>query len=133
MHKYAEDIFQCKLNYEGSILSWLSSMNNIDKKDQLIINTSTLEDGNSNLYSYANIHCDKANNFNYDISIIFYLNSNFNGGKFIFIDEDKYYSIDPIAGRIILFHSGIENIHQVTPVLSGYRYAISLWLSYNKS
>ena len=40
-------------------------------------------------YHYWDVHCDKANNFEYDISCILYLNDegeDFRGGEFVFMD-----------------------------------------------
>lgn len=127
MKCFAEKEFNRPLRQEGSIVSWLSCMDDRDGQANRI--ESRFEDGNNNLYTYSNVHCDKANNSRYDISAILYLNDGFEGGQLAFLDEQSDFLIEPSAGRAVLFHSCIRNIHQVRPVLSGHRLGISVWFS----
>ena len=127
MHCFAEREFNRPLRQEGSIVSWLSCMEDRDGQANRI--ESRFEDGNNNLYTYSNVHCDKANNCRYDISAILYLNDGFEGGQLVFLDEHSDFLIEPSTGRAVLFHSCVRNIHQVRPVLSGHRLGISVWFS----
>ena len=105
-----------KLVEAGSILSWLSKASN-----------------DSIAYKYWDAHCDKANNFEYDVSVLLYLNSDFSGGEFVFMDDNIDRVVQIRAGRLLLFDSTISNIHRVERVLSGDRMALSIWYSYSSS
>ena len=87
-------------------------------------------------FNYTNPHCDKANRVAYDYSSILYLNSSevdFGGGAFVFLDDEKQPLSDfddsespggdvsrhvvlPRMGRLVMFSSGVENVHHVEPV-----------------
>jgi len=127
MHHFAEREFTRSLRQEGSIVSWLSSMD--DRDGQVNRIESRFEDGNDNLYNYSIAHCDKANNYRYDISAILYLNDDFEGGQLAFLDEHSDFLIEPSTGRAVLFHSCDRNIHQVRPVVSGHRLGINVWFA----
>ena len=94
-------------------------------------------------------HCDKANNFEYDIGCLLYLSTsgvNFTGGNFIFMDmvqrksaakcidessEDVLFerAVQPVAGRFLLFSNTWEHmsVHRMAPVLTGDRLLLSAW------
>ena len=112
VHALACSIIGKKLVEAGSILSWLSKAAN-----------------ESSAYKYWDAHCDKANNFEYDLSVLLYLNSDFSGGEFVFMDDDIDRVVQIRAGRLLLFDSTISNIHRVERVLSGNRMALSIWYS----
>lgn len=100
------------------------------------------------LATYATPHIDKSNRINYDYSTVLYLNSSkewndqyninsstegrgagFEGGRFVFNDPDgKDVAVVPRAGRLLMFTSGPENLHQVQPVIgTNYRYTFGIW------
>ena len=112
MHATACRITRKKLVEAGSILSWLSEA----ASDRIA-------------FRYWDAHCDKANNFEYDISVLLYLNSDFLGGEFVFMDDNIDRIVQIKAGRLLLFDSTISNIHRVERVLSGNRIALSIWYS----
>ena len=75
-------------------------------------------------------HIDKANQPHYDISALLYLGTagvDFEGGLFAFNDPDCDRLVAPVAGRMLAFSSGFENLHQVRPVSSGERFVLSVW------
>jgi hypothetical protein len=51
----------------------------------------------------------------------------FVGGHFAFVDEDADRLVAPAEGRLLVFSSGFENIHQVRQVKAGCRIAFSVW------
>lgn len=99
-------------------------------------------------YNNSNLHCDKANNFEYDVSCVLYLNNEFIGGDFVFVDEmdesndqtknegeapDKplvNWLLPPKEGRLLMFNSSLENIHRVNPVVKGDRFSLGVWFSF---
>lgn len=84
-------------------------------------------------YSYTDPHCDKANNYEYDLTVLLYLNSHhqYTGGELVLLDDYVDKVIEPTAGRLFLFESSLHNIHKVEPVSSGNRLVLSLWLGFS--
>lgn len=60
-----------------------------------------------------------------DISLLIYLNDNFNGGELEF--KRFSYSLRPRSGMLAWFPSDVRYEHMAKPVTSGYRYAIVSW------
>ncbi|ELR17383.1 oxidoreductase, putative [Acanthamoeba castellanii str. Neff] len=59
-------------------------------------------------------------------SVVLYLNdagTDFDGGTFQFFGDKV------IAGRLLIFASGPENIHGVTPITRGERFTFTVWLT----
>mmetsp|Transcript_2600 Transcript_2600/g.4008 ORF Transcript_2600/g.4008 Transcript_2600/m.4008 type:complete len:230 (+) Transcript_2600:316-1005(+) len=84
---------------------------------------------------YWHPHVDKDNTPHYDMSGLVYLTTHgedFQGGEFVFLDEDKPTTVRPRRGRFITFSSGPENPHRFTQVTSGTRYCFSMWFSCDK-
>mmetsp|Transcript_35257 Transcript_35257/g.67986 ORF Transcript_35257/g.67986 Transcript_35257/m.67986 type:complete len:167 (-) Transcript_35257:55-555(-) len=80
----------------------------------------------------ANPHVDKANIASYDWSALLYLNSvdkDFAGGELAFHDIDIDTIVRPLAGRLVAFSSGLENLHRVLPMQWGKRYVLSMWFT----
>merc|ERR1712130_900002 len=48
-------------------------------------------------YSYSLPHCDKANNFEYDYTVLLYLNSEFDGGNLVLHYAPESFSLEPKA------------------------------------
>ena len=55
----------------------------------------------------------------------------FDGGRLTFWDANSnpWLAAEPVAGRATFFSSGWENRHRVSPVQSGKRYALNLFLT----
>ncbi|XP_058044913.1 prolyl 3-hydroxylase 2 isoform X1 [Ahaetulla prasina] len=69
-----------------------------------------------------------------DYSALLYMNSDFEGGEFIFTEMDAKTvtaSIQPKCGRMVSFSSGGENPHGVKAVTRGQRCAVALWFTLN--
>merc|ERR1719282_1161344 len=67
----------------------------------------------------SNPHVDKANIASYDWSALLYFNSageDFDGGELVFHDADIDRVVQPLAGRLVVFSSGLENLHRVLPM-----------------
>jgi len=81
-------------------------------------------------------HVDKANIPSYDYSALLYLsshNNDFGGGTLAFLDpSEKDQIVIPRAGRLILFSSGVENLHRVDTVTWGERSVFALWFTCSK-
>lgn len=61
-----------------------------------------------------------------DISIVGYLNHNFEGGETYFDRQDL--KVKPEAGAVLVFPSYFTHPHASLPVLQGEKYAITSWL-----
>jgi predicted 2-oxoglutarate/Fe(II)-dependent dioxygenase YbiX len=85
---------------------------------------------------YWHAHVDKCSILSYDISAVLYLNTSgegtFEGGAFAFLDADADRLVEPRAGRLLGFTSGVENVHQVRRVACGARYAVAMWFTLSK-
>jgi predicted 2-oxoglutarate/Fe(II)-dependent dioxygenase YbiX len=66
-------------------------------------------------------------NIERDISILIYLNSEYEGGQLIF--PDQHITLNPKPGMLVAFPSTHCFMHGVTPVTSGVRYALVSWAS----
>ncbi|XP_011151167.1 prolyl 3-hydroxylase 2 isoform X1 [Harpegnathos saltator] len=68
-----------------------------------------------------------------DYSAILYLNDDFDGGEFFFVDDRKERRVQgivhPRCGRMVAFSAGGENLHGVRAVRSGRRCAVALWFT----
>jgi len=60
-----------------------------------------------------------------DYSVVLWLNDDFKGGDFTFIDQG--YSIRPRVGSIVAFPSDHRYLHAVQPTTDGIRYALVSW------
>ncbi|CAK4726278.1 hypothetical protein LEN26_015056 [Aphanomyces euteiches] len=80
---------------------------------------------------YWHAHVDKNNTAHYDYSGLLYLADygvDFTGGLFAFIDA-KNTTVEPARGRLMMFTSGMENLHEVRRVETGARYLMSMWFT----
>ncbi|XP_032679224.1 prolyl 3-hydroxylase 1-like isoform X2 [Odontomachus brunneus] len=72
-----------------------------------------------------------------DYSAILYLNDDFDGGEFFFVDDRKERrvqgTVQPRCGRMVAFSAGGENLHGVRAVRSGRRCALALWFTQDES
>ena len=60
------------------------------------------------------------------------------GGDFFFYDPraaagEEYTRVKPAVGRLLMMTSGGENVHGVSGVRSGYRYAVGMWCTTDSS
>jgi predicted 2-oxoglutarate/Fe(II)-dependent dioxygenase YbiX len=60
-----------------------------------------------------------------DLSIIFYINDEFEGGELIF--PNLHIQIKPKPGMMVCFPSDQNYLHGVVPIKSGMRYSIVSW------
>jgi len=109
-----------RLYYSGSLLK---------RMDHPFLDDGMQIDQN---HDSANPHVDKANIASYDWSALLYLNSvgeDFVGGELAFHDTDEDRIVRPLAGRLVAFSSGLENLHRVLPMQWGKRYVLSMWFT----
>ena len=98
---------------------------------------------------YWNYHVDKANIASYDYSALLYLTTwgapaesaaggdlesrerggDFEGGELAFADVDADRVVRPLAGRLVAFTSGLENLHAVRRVTRGVRLVLAMWFT----
>lgn len=68
-----------------------------------------------------------------DYSAILYLNDDFHGGEFFFVDDRERRRVQgtvrPKCGRMVAFSAGGENLHGVQAVRGGRRCAAALWFT----
>lgn len=136
---FVESQMQMELYEAGSILSWLtppdpqkvtctSSIQYLYHRIFDNYTESSIMNSNES-YGYWDYHCDKANNFDYDYTVLLYLNSSFENGELVFVEEDHEIILEPKTARLVIFESSLENIHYVRKVTSGNRFLFSIWYS----
>jgi predicted 2-oxoglutarate/Fe(II)-dependent dioxygenase YbiX len=62
-----------------------------------------------------------------DVSAIYYLNDEFDGGEIFF--ERAQQMVKPRPGLLLAFPSDANHVHEVLPVLSGVRYTMAVWFT----
>lgn len=85
---------------------------------------------------YWHEHIDRMQYGSFVFTGLLYLNDfdlDYTGGKFGFVDRDANRTIEPVAGRLLLFSSGDENIHKVFKVDSGKRLALTIAFTCDRS
>ncbi|XP_071859187.1 2-oxoglutarate and iron-dependent oxygenase domain-containing protein 3 isoform X1 [Bombus fervidus] len=78
---------------------------------------------------YWHPHVDKETYEFFHYTGLLYLNDfgrDFEGGRFMFVDKNIKTVIEPRKGRVSMFTSGSENLHEVERVQSGTRYALTI-------
>jgi len=70
-------------------------------------------------------HLDDGPQTRRSISVIGYLNDDFEGGELYF--KDINFTYYPFAGDIVIFPSGAPFTHEAKPVLNGIKYCIVNW------
>ena len=120
VQKEVERSFGGPVAPSGAMLFWLSP------------STTLPDDSGGDFDSYAVPHIDQVNVADYHISSLLYLNTvgqhnTFDGALFAFNDPDGDKLVAPVAGRLLAFTSGFENLHQVQPIERGDRFALSVW------
>jgi hypothetical protein len=95
----------------------------VDKNHQWIL----LNYGTEDYFKYHNDDC-----FTYPrtLSVVIYLNDDYEGGEIDF----KFFNISykPKSGDILLFSSAFPYMHEVKPITKGCRNAAVTWYSYTK-
>jgi predicted 2-oxoglutarate/Fe(II)-dependent dioxygenase YbiX len=85
---------------------------------------------------YWHPHVDRSNTPHYHYSGLLYMSTygeDFTGGALHFLNGDDMSVVDqtvePKAGRVVIFTSGQENPHFVDRVTSGQRYVLAFWFT----
>lgn len=117
------NILSQKANIAINLFRKKYSMDQIDKNHQWIL----LNYGEGDYFKYHNDDC-----FTHprSLSIVIYLNDNYEGGEITF----RFFNVSykPRSGDILLFSSAFPYMHEVKPITKGYRNAAVTWYSYAK-
>jgi len=98
-------------------------------------NTSWNPEGDHDEYWHP--HVDRNNTPHYHYSGLLYMSTyeeDFEGGLLHFLSPDLStveQTVEPKAGRVVIFTSGQENPHHVDRVTSGQRYVLAFWFTCN--
>ena len=74
-------------------------------------------------------HHDHSVNYNCTISLVQYLNDDYEGGELSFGGWN--YTYKPVAGDLVIFPSNYMYTHRAMPVTSGTKYALATMLDYS--
>jgi Rps23 Pro-64 3,4-dihydroxylase Tpa1-like proline 4-hydroxylase len=80
--------------------------------------------------NFFNNHIDDSASFPRTVSVLYYLNDDYEGGEIEFPEFNIKYK--PKSNSAILFPSNYLYYHNVSPIISGERYVIVSWLMNNK-
>ena len=81
---------------------------------------------------FYTIHSDHCASIPRTLSVIIFLNNDYEGGELNFHDpitKEIYQTIEPSPGRCVIWPSNFMYPHSVSPVTKGTRYAIVSWLT----
>lgn len=81
---------------------------------------------------FYKVHSDYHNQFKRAISIILFLNNDYEGGNLVFHNAKNYEKemiIKPGVGKFVMWPSGFMFPHSVEKVTKGERYALVSWLA----
>ena len=81
---------------------------------------------------FYTIHSDHHASIPRTLSVIIFLNNDYEGGELNFHDpitKEVYQTIEPSPGRCVIWPSNFMYPHSVSPVTKGTRYAIVSWLT----
>ena len=81
---------------------------------------------------FYKIHSDDHTKFPRILSVIIFLNNDYEGGELNFHDpvtKKIYKTIKPVPGRCVMWPSNFMYPHSVSPVTKGTRYSIVSWLN----
>jgi len=82
---------------------------------------------------FYNRHTDYHLKYPRNLSIIYFLNNDYEGGELNFSNPSNgneiYLTVKPKCGRMILWPSNFLFPHKVTPVKKGLRYVLVSWIS----
>eukprot|EP00041_Stephanoeca_diplocostata_P020184 m.447033 g.447033 ORF g.447033 m.447033 type:complete len:335 (+) comp21499_c0_seq4:76-1080(+) len=84
---------------------------------------------------YWHTHVDRYTYGSFDYTCLLYLSTmgeDFDGGEFLFEDQDVAQVVHPRTGRVSCFTSGAENPHRIEPVVAGVRYALTIAFTCDK-
>jgi len=96
------------------------------------VKVSTIELLKYDTGGFYTIHTDHHAKFPRTISIIIFLNNDYEGGELNFHDpvtKEIYQTIKPSPGRCIMWPSNFIYPHSVSPVTKGVRYTVVSWLT----
>ena len=82
---------------------------------------------------YTKYHTDQlthADTTSFHYTVVIYLDNDFEGGHLQFRDGPIF---TPSRGLTVIFTSGMENRHRVTPIFAGLRRALTVFLTCDKA
>jgi predicted 2-oxoglutarate/Fe(II)-dependent dioxygenase YbiX len=71
-------------------------------------------------------HSDASDHITRQISIVYYINDEYEGGELVFTKKNNVYK--PKANSLIIFPSTPEYVHRSNEIISGTKYAASLFI-----
>jgi hypothetical protein len=117
------------LSLSNIFFSYFSKLEN-DYKLDYSVDTSFHHDYEILKYGigqHVSNHVDDSHTHHRRVSIVYYLNEDYDGGEIVFPRFGINYK--PKANQLLLFPSNYMYNHTVTPVKSGERYTVVSWLT----
>ncbi|RWS14948.1 2-oxoglutarate and iron-dependent oxygenase domain-containing protein 3-like protein [Dinothrombium tinctorium] len=126
--------FQVYERVKNKIHSTIASQFNLNPETLFLTHPTffsrlTAHEPNTVHDEYWHLHVDKHTYRSFHYTSILYLstyNEDFEGGRFVFVDQNQNVTIEPRTARVLAFTSGSENTHYVERVTKGTRYALTV-------
>ncbi len=112
--------------YNDIVFTGLKSYKEIFRISEDIYNPENFQLLKYDVREYFHSHYDSYPGANRSISVLLYLNDDYEGGEIEFVNFDI--KIKPKAGTLIMFPSNYPYRHIAHPVISGTKYAVSTFL-----
>lgn len=128
MRKKAEDLYGLKFNNDRMLDLFVHPEGSFLEPHTDIIDYEQKE-----IYDVGNLLVDQEKNWPFlwsgHVSIIVYLNNDYEGGILYFPDQNI--EIKPEPGMMVVFPGNLHFLHGVTKILNNTRYTVSLWTRFS--
>jgi hypothetical protein len=121
--KIGKDIYEACNNLVRSAISEYTKTFNINEEIKDAESYGLLRYNPGQKY---NLHYDNGTETSRSVSVLIYLNDNYEGGELEFANFNL--KIKPKAGTLVLFPSNYAYAHLAHPVVTGTKYVIATWL-----
>jgi hypothetical protein len=128
MRSKAEELYGLKLNKDRDLDFFIHPVGSY-----LEPHTDIIDYFQPEIYDVGNLLSEQEKAFPFlwsgHLSIIVYLNNNYEGGVLYFPDQNI--NIEPKPGMLVMFPGNLHFLHGVTEVLKNTRYTVSLWTKFS--
>jgi predicted 2-oxoglutarate/Fe(II)-dependent dioxygenase YbiX len=123
------------IHWKNFLFHYILEHYNMYKKSFPLVQIERMSNIDPLLYEeggFYKMHTDHHGNFPRTLSVIIFLNNDYEGGKLNFhspLEDNKIFlEVEPKPGRLVMWPSNFLYPHSVSPVTKGKRYTIVSWM-----